>query len=88
VVLEDASVKGATPEGWARAALAAMERHLHRLPWFGGEHYTIADIALFAYTHVAEDGGFYLGAYPHVERWIKHVRMQPGFVPLRHALAD
>jgi glutathione S-transferase len=45
-------------------ALAAMERHLHRLPWFGGEHYGIADIALFAYTHVAEDGGFDLGAYP------------------------
>jgi glutathione S-transferase len=69
-------------------ALAAMERHLHRLPWFGGEHYTIADIALFAYTHIAEDGGFDLGAYPHVERWIKHVRMQPGFVPMRNALAD
>jgi glutathione S-transferase len=66
-------------------ALAAMERHLTRLPWFGGERYTIADIALFAYTHVAEDGGFDLGAYPHVERWIKHVRLQPGFVPMREA---
>ena len=69
-------------------ALAAMERHLQRLPWFGGEHYTIADIALFAYTHVAEDGGFDLGAHPHVERWIKHVRAQPGFVPMREARAD
>ncbi|TXI48632.1 MAG: glutathione S-transferase family protein [Lysobacter sp.] len=66
-------------------ALAAMERHLCRLPWFGGERYTIADIALFAYTHVAEDGGFDLGAYPHVERWIKHVMQQPGFVPMRIA---
>ena len=65
-----------------------MERHLARLPWFGGQHYTIADIALFAYTHVAEDGGFDLGAYPHVERWIKHVRMQPGFVPMRDAQVD
>lgn len=64
-------------------ALAAMERHLTRLPWFGGEHYTIADIALFAYTHVAEDGGFDLAAYPHVERWIKRVQMRPGFVPMR-----
>ena len=66
-------------------ALAAMERHLHRLPWFGGERYTIADIALFAYTHVAEDGGFDLGAYPRIEQWLKHVRQQPGFVPMRGA---
>ena len=66
-------------------ALAAMERHLCRLPWFGGERYTIADIALFAYTHVAEDGGFDLGGYPHVERWIKRVTQQPGFVPMRDA---
>jgi glutathione S-transferase len=69
-------------------ALAAMERHLGRLPWFGGERYTIADIALFAYTHVAEDGGFDLAAYPHVERWIKRVRLQPGFVPMLDAQAD
>lgn len=66
-------------------ALAAMERHLTRLPWFGGAHYTIADIALFAYTHVAEDGGFDLAAYPHVERWLKRVTQQPRFVPMREA---
>ena len=69
-------------------ALAAMERHLHRLPWFGGEQYTIADIALFAYTHIAEDGGFDLGAYPRIEQWLKHVRQQPGFVPMRSADRD
>lgn len=69
-------------------ALAAMERHLARLPWFGGERYTIADIALFAYTHVAGDGGFDLGAYPHVERWLKRVQLQPGFVPMRDTNAD
>lgn len=66
-------------------ALAAMERHLTRLPWFGGERCTIADIALFAYTHIAEDGGFDLAAYPHVERWIKRVMQRPGFVPMRIA---
>ena len=65
-------------------ALAAMERHLHRLPWFGGAHYSIADIALFAYTHVADEAGFDLGAYPQVERWLKHVMQQPGFVPMRN----
>jgi len=66
-------------------ALAAMERHLTRLPWFGGERYTIADIALFAYTHIAEDGGFDLAAYPRIEGWIKRVMLRPGFVPMRVA---
>ncbi|HQY81970.1 glutathione S-transferase family protein [Thermomonas sp.] len=65
-------------------ALAAMERHLARLPWFGGETYTIADIALFAYTHVADEAGFDLGAYPRVEHWLKRVMQQPGFVPMRN----
>ncbi len=78
----------ATLKPFGDEALAAMERHLGRLPWFGGERYTIADIALFAYTHIAEDGGFDLGAYPHVERWIKRVRMQPGFVPMRDTAPD
>lgn len=78
----------ATLKPFGDEALAAMERHLGRLPWFGGERYTIADIALFAYTHIAEDGGFDLGAYPHVERWIKRVRMQPGFVPMRDPASD
>lgn len=41
------------------------------LPWFGGEQYTIADIALFAYTHVADEAGFDLAAYPQVERWLE-----------------
>ena len=65
-------------------ALAAMERHLARLPWFGGERYSIADIALFAYTHVADEAGIDLGAYPRIERWLKHVRQTPGFVPMRN----
>ena len=63
-------------------ALAAMERHLARLPWFGGQRYTIADIALFAYTHVADEGGFDLGAYPQVRGWLQRVAAQPGFVPM------
>ena len=65
-------------------ALAAMERHLARLPWFGGERYSIADIALFAYTHVADEAGIDLGAYPRIERWLKHVMQTPGFVPMRN----
>ena len=78
-----ASLDALTASG--NEALAAMERHLTRLPWFGGERYTIADIALFAYTHIADDGGFDLGGYPHVERWLKRVQVQPGFVPMRDA---
>ena len=74
----------ATLQASGDEALAAMERHLHRLPWFGGETYTIADIALFAYTHVADEAGFDLGGYPRVERWLKHVMQQPGFVPMRN----
>ena len=65
-------------------ALAAMERHLARLPWFGGERYSIADIALFAYTHVADEAGIDLGAYARIERWLKHVMQTPGFVPMRN----
>ena len=63
-------------------ALAAMERHLARLPWFGGRDYSIADIALFAYTHVADEAGFDLAAFPYIERWLRRVTLQPGFVPM------
>lgn len=65
-------------------ALAAMERHLARLPWFGGERYSIADIALFAYTHVADEAGIDLGGYPRIECWLGHVMKTPGFVPMRN----
>ena len=65
-------------------ALAAMQRHLTRLPWFGGERYSIADIALYAYTHVADEGGFDVAAFPQVERWLKRVAQTPGFVPMRN----
>lgn len=68
-------------------ALAAMERHLARLPWFGGQRYTIADIGLFAYTHVADEGGFNLDLYPRVREWLLRVAAQPGFVPMRDARA-
>ena len=67
---------------YGEEALAAMERHLARLPWFGGERYTIADIALFAYTHVAGEGGFELERYPRVCDWLLRVAAQPGFVPM------
>ena len=64
------------------AALAVMEGHLGRADWFGGEGMTIADIALYAYTHVAGEGGFDLGAYPGVWAWLDRVAAEPGHVPM------
>ena len=68
-----------------RAALAVMERHLARSPWFGGEAMTIADMALYAYTHVADEGGFELADYPAVSTWLARVAAEPGHVPMNPA---
>ena len=64
-------------------ALAVMEQHLARQPFFVGEVYSVADIALFAYTHAATDGGFDLDVYPQVQGWLNRVRAQPGFIVQR-----
>ena len=63
-------------------ALGVMEQHLAREPYFAAGRYTIADIALYAYTHCAADGGFDLGRLPAVQRWLDRVRREPGHVPL------
>jgi glutathione S-transferase len=65
-----------------RKALAVMEQHLKGAPFFAGERYSIADIALYAYTHCAADGGFDLAAYPAVSAWLARVKGIPGHVPL------
>jgi glutathione S-transferase len=65
------------------AALKVMEDHLQTHDWFVGNRYSIADIALYAYTHVAEEGGaFSLAAYPAIGRWLARVVAQPGHVPI------
>ena len=64
------------------AALEAMERHLSECEYFVGERFTIADIALYAYTHVAPEGGFDLQPYPAVRLWLERVEAQPGIVPI------
>ncbi len=67
------------------AALRAMEGHLAEgRAFLVGERYTIADIALYAYTHVAPEGGFDLEPYPAVRAWLERVATQPGHV----AMAD
>ena len=64
------------------AALQVMERHLSDHTFFVGERYTIADIALYAYTHVADEGGFDLTRYPAVNAWLARVRGQPRHIPI------
>jgi glutathione S-transferase len=63
------------------AALGVMEQHLASRRFFVGD-YSIADIALFAYTHVAHEGGFALDDFPHVRAWLDRVRSTPGFIPM------
>lgn len=63
-------------------ALAVMERHLSSHAWFTGDFYGIADIALSAYTCVADHGGIHLDRYPAVLDWLDRVAESPGFVPL------
>jgi glutathione S-transferase len=59
-----------------------MESHLDGREFLVGGGYSIADIALYAYTHVAEEGGFDLGRYPAIRAWIDRVAAQPGHVPI------
>ena len=63
-------------------ALAVMDGHLDGRSWFVGDTATIADIALFAYTHVADEGGFDLGPFANVGAWLDRVRAVPGFTPI------
>jgi glutathione S-transferase len=63
-------------------ALAVMDGHLAGREWFAGDGYGIADIALYAYTHVAPEGGFDLAPHRHVARWLEAVRAQPGHIAL------
>jgi glutathione S-transferase len=69
-------------------ALAVMEQHLSSHPWFTGTDYGIADIALFAYTDVAAEGGFDLAAYPAIRDWLARVRTTPGFTAMPPVPAD
>lgn len=61
-------------------ALDVMEQQLQRTPYLVGEQYSIADIALYAYTHVAHEGGFELEAYPAIRAWLARVASHPRHV--------
>lgn len=64
------------------AALRLMDEHLAARTTFVGDRLSLADIALFAYTHVAEEGGFDLARYPHVRAWLDRVAAAPNFLPM------
>ena len=82
---EEWKEKIATAMERGHAALGVMERQLQHQPFLAGDVYTIADIALFAYTHVADEGGYDLAKYPGVRDWLSRVAAQPGFRAMRES---
>jgi len=64
-----------------RAAFKVMEQHLAKQDFFT-EDYSIADIALFAYTHVSHEGDFPLDDFPKIHAWIERIKNQPGFISM------
>jgi glutathione S-transferase len=64
------------------AALTLMDDHLAQRTYFAGEAISLADISLYAYTHVADEAGFDLSRWPAVQRWIATIAAAPGYVPL------
>ncbi len=65
-------------------ALDLMERHLAGRAYLVGDTCTIADISLYAYTHVAPEGGFDLGSYPAIGAWLERIRSLPGYVGMEN----
>lgn len=65
-------------------ALQVMEDHLGKTPFFVGNRFTIADLALYAYTHVAGEGGFDLAPFPRIQAWLKRVAEMPRYVPFEY----
>jgi glutathione S-transferase len=70
------------------SALNVMEQHLKDRDFFVANKYTIADIALYAYTHVAEEGGFDLTNFPAINVWFKRIESQPRYITIRDRLTN
>jgi glutathione S-transferase len=84
-VLEDAAFSRellANKQLAGKVALLVMEKHLAGRSFFVGDRYSIADIALYAYTHVADEGGFDLSQYPAVLAWLERISTQPKHVAI------
>lgn len=80
--LQEMDLPGRMEKGYA--ALGVMEQHLARHSFFVDERFGLADIALYAYTHVAGEGGFNLDNFPQVNAWLARVADQPGHVTIAH----
>ena len=66
----------------AKKALDLMEKRLSGHSWLVGDALTIADISLYAYTHVAEEGDIDLSVYPGIQAWLDRIAALPGYVPI------
>jgi glutathione S-transferase len=66
-------------------ALGVMEGHIAGRDYFVADRFTVADIALYAYTHVADEGGFELSRFPGIRAWLDRVAAEPGHIPITHA---
>jgi len=78
--VERAQMPGKRAAG--EAALKLMDEHLRGRDWLVGDRLSLADVALYAYTHVAEEGGFRLAGYPAVSAWLGRVADRPGYLPM------
>jgi glutathione S-transferase len=84
----------ATPERLAltlergNKALSVMNGRLSESRFFAGDRFSVADIALYAYTHTAEEGGFQIDAYPAIAEWLNRVEADPGHVPMNWLPSD
>ena len=82
LALQDRAQQVAEKRKLGIAALGVMEGRLNGRTYFVGERYSIADIALYAYTHVAHEGGFDLAPYPAIRAWLARVAAEPGHIPI------
>ena len=78
--LQQHAIEDWTENGYR--ALGVMEMHLTKYPFFAANHYTIADIALYAYTHVAHECDFDLSRFPAIRDWLVRVEAEPGHVTM------
>jgi glutathione S-transferase len=79
--IQRAQIAGKQSAG--NAALQLMDDHLAKADWLAGDRISLADIALYAYTHVAEEGGgFDLGGYPAVRAWLSRISTQPAYIAI------
>jgi glutathione S-transferase len=79
---EDRKAEYEAKQAGGYRALEVMDKQLSQTPFLLGNQISLADISLFAYTHVAHEGGFDLAAYPAIRNWITLIRDQKGFIPM------